>query len=38
MRCFVAQLSDHTTVTSRNQLVWGVSVGDDIAGAALAGS
>lgn len=42
-RCFVALLSDDTTslsddFNSENQLAWGVSVGDDIAGAALTGS
>lgn len=35
MRCSVALLSGHTAVISGNQLVWGVSVGDDTAGAAL---
>lgn len=30
---FVALFSDHTTVIGGNQLIWGVSVGDVIAGA-----
>lgn len=33
MHCFVALLSDHTTVIGGNQLVLGVSVENDIAGA-----
>lgn len=33
MLCFVALLSDHATVIGGKQLVLGVSVGDDIAGA-----
>lgn len=38
MLCFIVLLSGHTVVTSGNKLVWGVSVGDDIAGASLSGS
>lgn len=33
MRYFVALFADHTSGFGGNQLVWGVSVGGDIAGA-----